>query len=330
MATAPPDRLVLTRPLEQLHRSLGLIFRKRKSKRLTAAPWPEMGCCLSAPEGLDEPRQHLRGPLFFHPYAKGSQIILDESCGVAGRATTFHNSIVFSNRPIGLGERVMLKILKEEGHWYGSLRIGFTMTDPSLLEPSKMPPFVCPDLVTQGKTWACLLPEEDGAEGTIVSFWVDANGDMFYSTNRNPKCSLILSRVSIATPLWAVVDIYGRTKAIQLLDPSRPLTEAEDTNPLLLSLQEQRGSTCQDFHDLPEDSEEDDCIVCFESKANVLMLPCFHANFCSSCAFRILCTTKLCPLCRQRAQKVLPRLPSAQKVSPEIWMGKAKHTQPRR
>ncbi|KAJ6653124.1 hypothetical protein lerEdw1_010086, partial [Lerista edwardsae] len=156
---------------------------------------------------------------------------MDPSHRIARRAATFHDGIVFSNRPVQPNEKVTLKVLEEDCKWQGGLRLGFTQEDPSRLEPSELPLFVCPNLVLQGKTWACLLPEAYGGEGTVVSFWVDGCGSVFCSINQGPECSLLLDGVPVTTSLWAVVDVYGRTKAVQLLDPSSAFANTEGLSP---------------------------------------------------------------------------------------------------
>ncbi|XP_053257498.1 E3 ubiquitin-protein ligase NEURL3 [Podarcis raffonei] len=268
-----------------------------------------MGACLRPLEGPDVASQPPSDPLFFHPYLKGSQVIMDESHCIASRAATFCNGLVFSSRPIELYEKVTLKILKEESRWCGGLRVGFTWEDPSLVEPSVLPPYSCPDLVKQGKCRAAVLPEEYEAEGTIVSFWVDNQGSVFCSTNEKSEGFLVVDGVLVTRPLWAVVDIYGRTKAVQLLGPSSLPTNADG-----LSLLQQSESTCGDFHAFPEE-----CAVCFGQKANTMMLPCCHANFCSHCSLKIFHTTSRCPLCRQEVKKIIPISVLAEGQSPEVW-----------
>ncbi|XP_020635858.3 E3 ubiquitin-protein ligase NEURL3 isoform X1 [Pogona vitticeps] len=269
------------------------------------------------PTGPDASSQSSSLPLFFHPYTKGSQIVMDESHCIAHRAATFHDGIVFSSRPIGLYEKVTLKILKEETKWHGGLRVGFTWQDPSLLEPSELPPFACPNLVQQGKTRACVLPEEYGAEGTVVSFWVDSQGCVFCSVDEEAGPSVLLAGVSVSSPLWALVDVYGRAKAVQLLDPSSLSTNADVCSLLLSTPDEQTESTCQSFHRLPDRHPGDECAVCFGYKANTMMLPCSHANFCSCCSLKIFKTSGRCPLCRQKVKKILPISVSAKGESPE-------------
>lgn len=168
-----------------------------------------------SPKGDDTQVPHI--PLVFHPDTKGSQIILDASQCIATRAATFHDGIVFSNRPVKVNEKVSLEILKEDDRWFGGLRLGFISEHPSLMGSRALPPFACPNLVRQGKCWASVLPDEYVAEGSVVSFWVDRKGHVFFSVNHESGYYLLLEGVPVTKPIWAVIDVYGRTKAIQLL-----------------------------------------------------------------------------------------------------------------
>jgi hypothetical protein len=51
--------------------------------------------------------------------------------------------------------------------------------------------------------------------------------------------------------------------------------------------------------------KEDDCVVCWESKANMIFAPCAHKCCCSKDAYIILETTKICPMCRQKIEGVI-------------------------
>ncbi|XP_054854081.1 E3 ubiquitin-protein ligase NEURL3 [Eublepharis macularius] len=265
-------------------------------------------------------------PLVFHPDTKGSQIILDASQYIATRAATFCDGIVFSNRPIKVNEKVTLEILKEDSKWFGGLRLGFTSEHPSLMDSRDLPPFACPNLVRQGKCWAAVLPDEYGSEGTIVSFWVDGKGRVFFSIEQESGYYLLLEGVPVKKPLWAVIDIYGRTKAIQLLDPSRPKTHSYEPCQLLLNASEQNESACRNLY--KENSIGKECVVCLYRKANTIMLPCCHTNFCFSCSTRILYSSSDCPLCRQKVEKILRVSAWAEQGIPAKWLGEAKDSQP--
>ncbi|XP_035262159.1 E3 ubiquitin-protein ligase NEURL1 isoform X2 [Anguilla rostrata] len=156
-------------------------------------------------------------PLLFHPNAKGSQIVMDLSQKSVKRQSSFCNAITFSNRPVALYEQVRLKITKKQCCWSGALRLGFTAKDPSRITPDSLPKYACPDLVSQAGFWAKALPEEFANEGNVIAFWVDKKGRVFYRINDSSPM-LFFSGVRTIEPLWALIDVYGLTRAVQLLD----------------------------------------------------------------------------------------------------------------
>ncbi|XP_058236170.1 E3 ubiquitin-protein ligase NEURL1 isoform X1 [Hemibagrus wyckioides] len=156
-------------------------------------------------------------PLLFHPSAKGSQIVMDMAQRTVKRQASFCNAITFSNRPIALYEQVRLKITKKQCCWSGALRLGFTSKDPSRINPESLPKYACPDLVSQNGFWAKALPEELANEGNLVAFWVDKKGRVFYSVNGSSPM-LFFSGVRTTETLWALIDVYGLTRGVQLLD----------------------------------------------------------------------------------------------------------------
>ncbi|XP_008576353.1 PREDICTED: E3 ubiquitin-protein ligase NEURL1 [Galeopterus variegatus] len=156
-------------------------------------------------------------PLLFHPHTKGSQILMDLSHKAVKRQASFCNAITFSNRPVLIYEQVRLKITKKQCCWSGALRLGFTSKDPSRIHPDSLPKYACPDLVSQSGFWAKALPEEFANEGNIIAFWVDKKGRVFYRIN-DSGAMLFFNGVRTADPLWALVDVYGLTRGVQLLD----------------------------------------------------------------------------------------------------------------
>uniref|UniRef100_A0A8C3ATM2 E3 ubiquitin-protein ligase NEURL1 n=1 Tax=Cyclopterus lumpus TaxID=8103 RepID=A0A8C3ATM2_CYCLU len=154
-------------------------------------------------------------PLLFHPSTKGSQIVMDMSQRTVKRQASFCNAITFSNRPIAVYEQVRLKITKKQCCWSGALRLGFTSKDPSRINPDTLPKYACPDLVSQSGFWAKALPEELSNEGSVISFWVDKKGRVFYRINDSSPM-LFFSGVHVSGPLWALIDIYGLTRGVQL------------------------------------------------------------------------------------------------------------------
>ncbi|XP_010868435.2 neuralized E3 ubiquitin protein ligase 1Ab isoform X2 [Esox lucius] len=156
-------------------------------------------------------------PLLFHPSAKGSQIIMDIAQRTVKRQASFCNAITFSNRTIDLYEQVRLKVTKKQCCWSGAVRLGFTSKDPSRINPDNLPKYACPDLVSQNGFWAKALPEELSNEGNIISFWVDKKGCVFYRVNES-RPLMFFSGVHVSEALWALIDVYGLTRGVQLLD----------------------------------------------------------------------------------------------------------------
>ncbi|XP_069467814.1 E3 ubiquitin-protein ligase NEURL1 isoform X3 [Ambystoma mexicanum] len=159
----------------------------------------------------------LLSPLLFHAHAKGAQIIMDPTQKAVKRQASFCNAITFSNRPVVIYEQVRLKITKKQCCWSGALRLGFTSKDPSRINPDSLPKYACPDLVSQSGFWAKALPEEFANEGNIISFWVDKKGRVFYRIN-DSAAMLFFSGVRTTESLWALIDVYGLTRGVQLLD----------------------------------------------------------------------------------------------------------------
>ncbi|KAI4587000.1 hypothetical protein MJG53_004787 [Ovis ammon polii x Ovis aries] len=163
----------------------------------------------------EPPREALR----FHAQAVGTQVRLDAQRSIACRRATFHDGIVFSQRPVRPGERVALRLLLQERGWLGGLRVGFTRLDPARVPAPSLPPFLCPDLEQQSHTWAAMLPDGRARPGDVVRFWVNRRGQIFAQVNSGPR-RLLREGVLMGAPLWAVMDVYGTTKAIELLDPT--------------------------------------------------------------------------------------------------------------
>uniref|UniRef100_A0A8C0J7Q4 Neuralized E3 ubiquitin protein ligase 3 n=1 Tax=Chelonoidis abingdonii TaxID=106734 RepID=A0A8C0J7Q4_CHEAB len=218
--------------------------------------------------------------LFFHPFTYGSQVLMDEFHHVAERASSFHDGIIFTNRPIQLHEKVTLKILKKEPRWHGGLRVGFTSMDPSKMDPGHLPPFACPNLVMQGKTWAAVLPDQCIEEGTILKFWVDHRGRVFFRSQQEARNLPLLKGIPVNGRLWAIIDVYGQTKAVQILG-------------------EHAAALGTDGGDAKE------CIICCSHEANALLQPCGHATLCHCCAQEVFHNNQPCPFCREKIQDIV-------------------------
>ncbi|KAL4649216.1 E3 ubiquitin-protein ligase NEURL1B isoform X1 [Arapaima gigas] len=153
----------------------------------------------------------------FHPQAKGKNIRLDSQLRRATRKSSFCNGITFSQRPVRLYEQVRLRLSAVHSGWSGALRFGFTSLDPGDLAASDIPKYACPDLVTRPGYWAKALPERLALRDNVLAFWADRHGRVFYSINDGDPV-LFHCGLSVSCPLWAIVDIYGITQEVTLLE----------------------------------------------------------------------------------------------------------------
>lgn len=181
--TSPPARLLATRP-----------------------------CCGPGPER----RPVLGEAPRFHAQAKGKNVRLDGHSRRATRRNSFCNGVTFTQRPIRLYEQVRLRLVAVRPGWSGALRFGFTAHDPSLMSAQDIPKYACPDLVTRPGYWAKALPENLALRDTVLAYWADRHGRVFYSVNDGEPV-LFHCGVAVGGPLWALIDVYGITDEVQLL-----------------------------------------------------------------------------------------------------------------
>ncbi|XP_030068311.1 E3 ubiquitin-protein ligase NEURL1B isoform X1 [Microcaecilia unicolor] len=156
-------------------------------------------------------------PARFHSRIKGKNIRLDTHSRKASRRNSFCNGITFTNRPINLYEKVRLKLVSVHHGWSGALRFGFTIHDPSQMSSDDIPKYACPDLVTRPGYWAKALPERFALRDNILAFWADRHGRVFYSINDDEPI-LFNCGIKVSSPLWALIDVYGITQEVQILD----------------------------------------------------------------------------------------------------------------
>ncbi|XP_049631620.1 E3 ubiquitin-protein ligase NEURL1B [Suncus etruscus] len=182
--SSPPTRLLATRP-----------------------------CCGPGPERRPVPGEAPR----FHALAKGKNVRLDGHSRRATRRNSFCNGVTFTQRPIRLYEQVRLRLVAVRPGWSGALRFGFTAHDPSLMSAHDIPKYACPDLVTRPGYWAKALPESLALRDTVLAYWADRHGRVFYSVNDGEPV-LFHCGVAVGGPLWALIDVYGITDEVQLLE----------------------------------------------------------------------------------------------------------------
>ncbi|XP_039509777.1 E3 ubiquitin-protein ligase NEURL1B isoform X2 [Pimephales promelas] len=180
----------------------------------------------------------------FHPHAKGKNIRLDTQLRRAARRNSFCHGVTFSQRPVRLYERVRLLLSGVHSGWSGALRFGFTSADPGELGLADIPKYACPDLVTRPGYWAKALPERLAVRDSVLAFWADRHGRVFYSVNEGEPV-LFHCGLNVSCPLWAIIDIYGITQEVTLLES----TFAESVGSSVLSAARLSAYLPQSNHD---------------------------------------------------------------------------------
>lgn len=179
--------------------------RNKKSKREAAAS-----------EALLLAAKNYLPPVQFH-HVHGPNAQLSKNKFVARRTQSFCQALVFSNRVILPNERVYIKVLEISKGWSGTIRFGFTSVDPATLS-YQMPKHACPDMTNAGHTWARALADEVVRRNSVIHFSYNTNGYIHYGIN-NQDCGIFYANVNTSQHLWFIVDIYGLTTAVELIDP---------------------------------------------------------------------------------------------------------------
>ncbi|XP_018321350.1 protein neuralized isoform X2 [Agrilus planipennis] len=154
-------------------------------------------------------------PLLFHN-VHGENIRISRDGTVARRVESFCKGIAFSSRPVKVNEKVCIKFLEISNNWSGVIRFGFTSNDPSTLRFG-LPKYACPDLTNKPGYWAKALAERFCSQNTVLFYYVTAAGDVHFGINGEEK-GIFFSGVETRGPIWALIDVYGNSTAIEFVD----------------------------------------------------------------------------------------------------------------
>uniref|UniRef100_A0A915PYQ1 RING-type domain-containing protein n=1 Tax=Setaria digitata TaxID=48799 RepID=A0A915PYQ1_9BILA len=156
--------------------------------------------------------------LTFH-HVHGSNIQILRGGRVARRKESFCKGLAFSSRPIQIDENVCIRFAEVVSNWSGVLRFGVTNVDPETFRGIELPKFACPDLTSKEGYWAKALPERYSVAGSILHFYVNAEGELYYGINGVLK-GQFLNGINVFSPLWVIVDIYGNSSSLEFIDPN--------------------------------------------------------------------------------------------------------------
>ncbi|XP_066582353.1 protein neuralized isoform X2 [Prorops nasuta] len=159
-------------------------------------------------------------PLTFHQ-VHGDNIRICNGGTIARRIESFCKGVTFSARPVRVGEKVCVKFLEISDNWSGVIRFGFTSNDP-IHWVNGLPRYACPDMTNKPGYWAKALAERFAERDTVLFYYVTSAGDVHFGVNGEEK-GLFFSGVETRSPLWAIIDVYGNSTAIEFVDPNRQI-----------------------------------------------------------------------------------------------------------
>ena len=159
------------------------------------------------------PDYHLP-PLQFHT-THGENIRISEDGFTANRVNSFCNGIIFSNRPIMVGERIYLQLAEVSKFWHGVIRIGISAHNPSSIR--HLPKHACPDLAMKPGYWAKSLGEKYAVQGRVVHYYISRNGNIHYGLD-GKDLGIFHFGIDTRETLWAMVDLYGACTSLRMIN----------------------------------------------------------------------------------------------------------------
>ncbi|XP_037944565.1 protein neuralized isoform X2 [Teleopsis dalmanni] len=159
-------------------------------------------------------------PVPFH-ITKGRNVRLSHDRFIASRTEKdFCQGYVFTARPIRIGEKIIVQILKTEQIYAGALALGLTSCNPGTLQAGDLPND-SDFLLDRPEYW---VVSKDIASipqcGDEISFFVSPNGEVTISKNNGP--GVVVMHVDQSLQLWAFLDIYGSTQSVRMFRQQLP------------------------------------------------------------------------------------------------------------
>jgi len=170
--------------------------------------------------GHTPPANYDMPPLNFHT-SHGDNITLSNDGAVATRRESYCKGVLFSHRPVIVGERVCLKICNLSTRWSGVIRVGFSAHDPTNLQ-GRLPKYACPDLTNKNGYWAKALPDRSLETNAVIHYYVSSHGEVHFGINGG-DLGVFFTGIDTRQPLWALIDLYGNCTEIELVDSRRSM-----------------------------------------------------------------------------------------------------------
>ncbi|XP_037050189.1 protein neuralized isoform X2 [Bradysia coprophila] len=159
-------------------------------------------------------------PIPFHRI-KGRNVGLSADRLVATRSDSeYCQGYVFTARPLRIGEKIIVQILRTEYMYTGSLALGLTSCDPASLQSTDLPDD-SEMLLDRPEYW--VVSKDVGSSpvrGDEITFCVTVDGEVQISKNGGPITTVM--HVDQSLQLWMFLDVYGSTQSVRLFSQSLP------------------------------------------------------------------------------------------------------------
>lgn len=132
----------------------------------------------------------------------------------------FCQGYVFTSRPIKIGEKFIIQILKTENMYVGSMALGLTSCDPALLQPHRDLTDDSDLLLDRREYWVLSKDVADLQKFDEIKFCLTPNGELQISKNGGP--TRVVMHVDQSLQLWAFLDIYGSTQCVSMYSELMP------------------------------------------------------------------------------------------------------------
>uniref|UniRef100_A0A8C4R870 Neuralized E3 ubiquitin protein ligase 2 n=1 Tax=Eptatretus burgeri TaxID=7764 RepID=A0A8C4R870_EPTBU len=164
----------------------------------------------------------------------GENVMLSDGRTRSTRVRSFAGGVCFSEEPLCEGRPFVVEIAEKENGWCGHLRLGLTSCDPARRQT--VPASSLPDMANTGEAWIVavtrglsLLPvrvlvkwglhstARGSRVGVLFTVLSRALASMHLLVNGRPvgPCA---TELPLTGPLWALVDVFGCTKAVQVIE----------------------------------------------------------------------------------------------------------------
>uniref|UniRef100_A0A7N4NPH7 Neuralized E3 ubiquitin protein ligase 1 n=1 Tax=Sarcophilus harrisii TaxID=9305 RepID=A0A7N4NPH7_SARHA len=282
----------------------------------------------------------LESDLRFHQLRGAHIKILDEQTVARLEHAREERTLVFTSRPLRVGETIFVKVNKSNTSRPGTLSYGVTTCDPGTLRPSDLP-YNPEALVDRKEFWAVCRVPGPLHSGDILGFMVTADGELHLS--HNGAAAGMQLCVDVSQPLWMLFSLHGAITQIRVLGstiltergvpslPSSPASSPTSPTGLCSRLSDPLLSACSSGPpgsslsgtapnspvSLPESPLSpgpgpgpgpwsDECTICYENTVDTVIYTCGHMCLCYSCGLRLKKTVHACcPICRRVIKDII-------------------------